>query len=59
VVIIRATYFDLRKLRILPTNYIYVFRTILTVNSDFSLNNINRLVFVVEPNVSHELRTII
>jgi hypothetical protein len=36
------------KLCILPKECICVFRMILTVNSDFSLNSINRLGFVVE-----------
>jgi hypothetical protein len=36
------------KFSILPTPCIYVFQINFTINSDISLNNINRLVFVKE-----------
>jgi hypothetical protein len=40
------TCFNIPKLRILPTECIYVFRTVLTINNDCSLNSNNRLGFV-------------
>jgi hypothetical protein len=43
-----TNFFNILELCILPTECIYVFLMVLTVNSEFSLNSINRLGFVAE-----------
>jgi lipopolysaccharide/colanic/teichoic acid biosynthesis glycosyltransferase len=43
-----STCFRILKLRSLPTQCIYVLRIILTKTAVFSVNSINRLVFVAE-----------
>jgi hypothetical protein len=43
-----TTWFNILKLCTQPTQCIYVLRTVLTINSDCFLNNINWLVFVTE-----------
>jgi hypothetical protein len=48
MVIMYTTWSNILKLYILPTECITIFRMVLTINSDFSLNSINRLDFVAE-----------
>ena len=48
VVSVCTTFFNVRKLRILPTECIYICRMILTLKSHYFLNAINWLVFVME-----------
>jgi hypothetical protein len=43
-----TTYFNVKLLRILPTECLYMFYVILRVNSDVSLNISNQLIFVIE-----------
>ena len=45
--IVCTAFLDTKKLRILPTECIYVFRMILTLKSDYFLNTVNWLVFVM------------
>jgi hypothetical protein len=47
-VTICTTSFNTLKLRILSIEYVCVFYMVLTINCDFSVNNINRSIFVAE-----------
>jgi hypothetical protein len=47
VVTMCTTCFNIRKLRIWPTQWIFVFHVILIIKIFFSLNNINRLAFLM------------
>ena len=47
VVSVCTTFFNVKKLRILPTECIYILRMILTLTRDYFLNAINRLFFLL------------
>jgi hypothetical protein len=43
-----TTFFNFKKLRVLTTECIYIFRMVRTLKRHYFLNAINRLVFVME-----------